>query len=298
MKRGIIYLLLVIVILIALYVHNKKQNINQAVVLIESYHQNHLYKQGNGFVYKVDDYTYILTNYHVISDSDYLTVHINGKNVQAHILNYDEYEDIAIIIIDKKYGNNKLEISSGFDIKNSDKIIILTANGYKNGIVSNSVKPIKFNFENHNKMLDLIEINAQIEKGNSGSPILDTQNKVVGIITMVSEDKKNAYAIPINNFVNKIEAIEQGKFYRINLGIKATNNTQGTKGVLLEDVYIGGIASAVGLNIGDVIVRINNQDIEDISDFRYYLYKINKYELFQIGYYRNGTYNTTIVLAK
>ncbi|MBQ9318258.1 MAG: serine protease, partial [Bacilli bacterium] len=280
-----------------IYIYNKKSSINDSVVLIQSYQHNHLYKQGNGFIYKIEDYCYILTNYHVISDSDLVNVHINETNTKAFVLNYDEYDDLAIIVVDKRYGKSKLQLETEDFSEINDKITILTSKETKYGKIINITHPVKFNYDNRNKMLDLMELEVAIKEGDSGSPVISNNKKVIGITTMISADNQSVYAIPINDVINKINSLEHGNIYRVNLGIKAANNVQDFKGVLLEEVYEKELASIAGLTSGDVIVKINDIEVEDISDFRYYLYKIKRYELFEIEYYRNGIYYTTILMA-
>lgn len=298
MKKRIIYLLLIIICIYVIVINIDKREIisNNAVVLIKTYQQNHFYKKGNGFIYKIDDYCYILTNYHVIADSESVNIFINDEKIKGHILNYDEYEDLAIIVINRKYCTHKLELESIDSISKNDKITIITSQEKKNGKIINNTRHIKFNYDNHNKMLDLMELQATINKGDSGSPAINKDNKVIGIITMTSNDN-HVFAIPINSILNKINSLEDGYIYRVNLGIKATNNMQDLKGVLLEEVYDKELASIVGLKQGDIIVKLNDINIEDVSDFRYYLYKIKRYELFEIGYYRNGIYYTTIIMG-
>lgn len=293
MKRLFKYLLLIIVFILLCFVLINKKNNDIVVVAIKTYNNGILYKEGNGFVYKVEDYTYILTNYHVISDSNDIYIYYNNDKIKGKILNYDEYEDIAIIIVDKNKFNRKMDI--GNNIKINDKIKVITSDNTINGKIDSSIMPIKFNYNNKSKMLDLIKIDANIKEGYSGSPVVDKDNNVIGIITMI-DGNNNSYAIPID--IDKIKILENGNIYRANLGISATTSNS-IKGVLLNEVFDNSKASYANLICGDIIVSINDISVNDVSEFRYYLYKYKIGDIVKFRYFRNSNYyDTEIVLGK
>ena len=286
MKRLFKYLLLIIPIILLCLILNYKKNNDIVVVAIKTYNNDIVYKEGNGFVYKVEDYAYILTNYHVISDSNDIYIFYNNARIKGKILNYDEYEDIAIIIVDKNKINRKMKISNNFKIH--DNIKVITNNNFVNGMIDSEIVPIKFNYNDKSKMLDLIKISADIEEGYSGSPVVDKYNNVIGIITMM--DESNSYAIPID--IDKINILETSNIYRANLGISVITSND-IKGVLLNNVYDNSKASRANLKSGDIIVSINDISINDTLEFRYYLYKYKKNDIVKFKYYRNGNYYDT-----
>lgn len=288
--------ILVIIVYASFFYHEKNNEIKESIVKVENYRSSNLYKQGNGFIYKIDDYAYILTNYHIIKDSDSLYIILNNERIKTSVLNYDEYDDLAILIIDKKYANKYLEFESLNNLKKKDKIRIISFNQKIEGTLVSLIKPVKFNYNYHNKMLDLIKIKANIKEGDSGSPVIDKNNRVIGIITMIEIKNNYSYAIPTDILIEKIDALEKGEINRINLGIKASNSTETIRGVILEEVFDGGLADLNGLIQGDIIVSINDNKVEDVSDFRYYLYKITGTGKIKIGYYRNNNYNEAIII--
>lgn len=289
MKRLFKYLLLICIIIVLCFILNIYKKNDIVVLSIKTYNNDILYKEGNGFVYKIDDYAYILTNYHVISESDSIYVYYNDYKIKANILNYDEYDDIAIITIDKKYINKKMKISN-FNF--NDKVRIVTNNLSVDGYVLSDINAVKINYLNKSKMLDLIKINSNIKEGYSGSPVINRDNMVIGIMTMVDTDNGDSYAIPID--VNKINDLESGNLYRANLGIKATTSLD-IKGVLLSEVYDNKCASKGNLISGDIIVSINDIKINDVLEFRYYLYKYKIGDIVKIKYYRDGNYYDTFL---
>ena len=290
MKKLFKYLLLIIVISCLCFIFLNIKSNDIVVVSIKTYNNDILYKEGNGFVYKVDDYVYILTNYHVISDSDDVYIYYNNDKIMARVLNYDEYEDMAIIIVDKSIINHNMKISNGFKV--NDKISVISGEDRINGMIDSKIIPIKFNYNNKSKMLDLIKVSADIKEGYSGSPVVDKDNSVVGIITMI-DGNNNSYAIPID--MDKINLLESGNIYRANLGISASTSTD-IKGVLLNEVFDNSKASGANLISGDIIVSIDDVSINDVSEFRYYLYKFKKNDNVKFKYYRSGSYYETSII--
>ncbi len=293
MKKVVMSLVAILVMLVyaSFFYDEKYKEVLEPIVKVENYRNKDLYKQGNGFIYKIADYAYILTNYHIIKDSNSLYIQIDNKKVKASVLNYDEYDDIAILVIDKKYAHNYLEFESLNNLKKMDKIRIVSFDKKTDGALASLIEPVKFNYNYHNKMLDLIKIKANVQEGDSGSPVIDKNKRVIGIITMVDISNNYSYAIPTDVLIEKIESLEKGEINRINLGIKASNSTENINGVILDEVFDGGLANLNGLKQGDIIVSINDNKVEDVSDFRYYLYKIKSNEKIKIGYYHNATLN-------
>ena len=287
--------ILVMLVYASFFYDEKYKEVLEPIVKVENYRNKDLYKQGNGFIYKIADYAYILTNYHIIKDSNSLYIQIDNKKVKASVLNYDEYDDIAILVIDKKYAHNYLEFESLNNLKKMDKIRIVSFDKKTDGALASLIEPVKFNYNYHNKMLDLIKIKANVQEGDSGSPVIDKNKRVIGIITMVDISNNYSYAIPTDVLIEKIESLEKGEINRINLGIKASNSTENINGVILDEVFDGGLANLNGLKQGDIIVSINDNKVEDVSDFRYYLYKIKSNEKIKIGYYHNATLNEIVI---
>ena len=297
MKKVVMSLVAILVMLVyaSFFYDEKYKEVLEPIVKVENYRNKDLYKQGNGFIYKIADYAYILTNYHIIKDSNSLYIQIDNKKVKASVLNYDEYDDIAILVIDKKYAHNYLEFESLNNLKKMDKIRIVSFDKKTDGALASLIEPVKFNYNYHNKMLDLIKIKANVQEGDSGSPVIDKNKRVIGIITMVDISNNYSYAIPTDVLIEKIESLEKGEINRINLGIKASNSTENINGVILDEVFDGGLANLNGLKQGDIIVSINDNKVEDVSDFRYYLYKIKSNEKIKIGYYHNATLNEIVI---
>lgn len=308
MKRVIFIILIVSLLIIINYQFriNNQKDLLDGIVYIKTYKNQKLLKDGTGFVYKRNDLCYILTNYHVISDYEKVTVGNLKLEKEARILNYSEYYDIAILTIDKNFVRQALNFGSLDNHKSGDEISIYTFDYNKNqkkveqATINNVKKALKFEYNNKFKMLDMLVFNSHIDAGNSGSPILDNNYKVIGMVTMMdNNDHSTSYAIPVDELKNIVALLEQRKQVNINLGIEAsTYNDNNISGIILNDVYSDYPFFKAGLNKNDIIVKINNDDIKDIVEFRYYVYKNQNNNYINLQYLRDGSYNSTKVYLR
>ena len=288
MKKIILIILLLCLIVGIIVFKNNNIDYSKSIVDIKTITSDGII-EGHGFVYKIEDYTYILTNYHVIKDYNKVYIYINNNKVKAKVLNYDEYEDLALLLIEKKYIGKSLKIGNSNNIKINEKIKI---GNNKKGIIKSNIEPFKFSYDNQSKMMDVIKINAKVNLGDSGSPVLQN-NKVIGIVMMKDITSDIAYTLPINDVMNKVKLLENNNYHKPNLGISATSIDEG---VLLNEVYDEYPANIAGFKINDIIVKINDNEINDTIELRYYLYKYKLGDSINIGFYRNGEYLTKKVL--
>lgn len=99
--------------------------VKDSVFVVETYDQfNNKVGTGTGFVYKIDNnYGYIITNHHVISNSENIIVtNISGAEAKAKLLGSDEYSDIAVLVVDKKYALKKIELGSSSNSEIGDTV--------------------------------------------------------------------------------------------------------------------------------------------------------------------------------
>ena len=173
---------------------NRKVGINNlysSLVYIESQFDSKKIK-GSGVVYDIKDNTaYILTNYHVIGNSDNIIVYDSSENHNsAKIVDYNELYDIAII----KVSNLKLKKAK---FGNSDKIQVLDDvyvlgnplgrqyfGTFTKGIVSNTRRKIRVQNINIESVYNAIQVDASINSGNSGGALLNKNREIIGLVTI------------------------------------------------------------------------------------------------------------------
>ena len=311
MKKKII--LLVSIFIIALLCFgtykfiNKREikDIYNSLVYIEAINNNSIIS-GSGFVYNSDDNkNYIVTNYHVIEGSYTIYVYnMDKKKTKATLINYDEYNDIAVLVIDNKLGLKSVKIGNSSTIKSGDNVFVVgTPLDIKNfgTITGGNVLKIQ-ELDSLNLDFRAIKISAKTDFGNSGGPLLDNKGRVIGMMFLMDKTNNNiSYAIPINFVLDTAKSLEK----RVSLGAVMTNtsNTQvlneyGIETPQIEGVIILGVNKNSVLEKhllikGDIIVSINGERIKDVKEFREQLYKYKQGDTVQIEYYRNGNYFKT-----
>lgn len=192
---------------------------------------NEVYSIGTGFIISNDGY--ILTNAHVVNDSDKIIVKIkNKKDYNAKLIGIDNKTDIALI----KINEQDLPV---INIGNSDNIqvgewvaAIGSPFGFDQSITSGIVSAINRNLPN-DIYVSFIQTDVAINPGNSGGPLLNIQGKVIGInsqiITRSGGFMGLSFSIPINiamNIANKIKIYGKVKVHKSNVMKKDYSRTK------------------------------------------------------------------------
>lgn len=324
---SIISLLLGVLILLEITKNTKEENsiedaiknVYESVVSIESFKDDKLISNGSGFIYKKSDKAYIITNNHVIEKSDSVKIiNSDGVKVSGQVLNSDVYKDIAIITIDKKYAKKVANLGNSDKLELGEKVFTIGTpvnekylNTITSGIISGLNRKVNVTLSTGNFLINAIQTDAPINPGNSGGPLVNLKGKVIGINTMkVSEENVEGigFSIPINDVKKTINKLEKGnKVEKPTIGLELVNidNTAKlnenfialdksiTYGVVITDIYDGYPAFKAGLKLGDVIVKLDNNKITNMSEFKYYFYKYNVGDKINIEYIREGKKNTT-----
>ncbi len=229
---------------------------------------------GSGFIISKDGY--ILTNNHVIENSDEINVSLSNKHTfTAKIIGTDPKTDIALIKIDPKGEDLKI-----VNLGDSDKLeigewVLAIGNpfGYSNtmtaGIVSAKGRVI-----GEGPYDSFIQTDAAINPGNSGGPLLNTKGEVVGINTAIIAGAQGiGFAIPINmakDIINQLKS--KGKVERGWLGVyiqKVTDdmaeyfNMKSPYGAMVSNVIEKSPADKAGIKRGDIIIEYDGKNIED-----------------------------------
>lgn len=312
MKKILVYIGIMLLILgsfITVLIFNKS-DINDSIVYIECIDEETI-RSGSGFAYKVEDNKgYIITSYHVVEGYNDIYVYNSGKEkIKANILNYDEYTDIAILTVENKLGLNKIDIGNSNKVSIDDQVIAVgTPNNIENintiskGKISELDKKITFETMHGSSNLSAIEVNIDVTYGNSGGPLLNNKNEVIGMVFIKEENQHTAYALPINFVMKLVGKLENHELNRPNLGAVMCNTTntellneyeieiKDIDGVVILDLNENGLLHKEGLQIGDVITEFNGNVISNVNNLREELYKNQIGNKVWLEYYRNGVY--------
>ena len=291
-----------------------------AVVVVNTYVNGEAYSSGTGFVYKTEDKTaYLLTNNHVIENADdvYVTF-TDGTIVEANIVGADVYSDVAVLSVDEDYIISIAEIGSSEDARLGDTVFAIGApldSAYSwsvtRGIVSGKDRLVQVELTSGNTktpmIVNTIQTDAAINSGNSGGPLANSNGEVIGITSIKlasSSIEGMGFAIPIETAIEYAEQlISANEVERPYLGIYMLDVTSAyyyreyydiireanvTSGVIVTDFEDNSPAAAAGLEIRDIITKVDGHDISSSAYLRYYLYKHNVGDEMTLTILRNG----------
>ena len=295
-----------------------------AVVVIESFNGNSQESTGTGFFYRVDnEYAYILTNEHILSGTTINVTNSTDETEKAEILGKDAYLDLAVIRVRKKLAKKIVTLGASENVNIGDTIFTIGSPisiNYKgtvtSGIISGKDRMVQTSVGDNkqgNWLMQVLQIDAPINKGNSGGPLLNVNGDVIGICSLKLTDEEiegMAFAIPIEYAKNHIEEFEQGKEMQWpEIGISMTNiSNSGTvvnndieipndvrEGVIILSVKEGGSAEKAKLQKGDVIISIDDKKTKNIAYLKYELFQHKVGDKVEVKYIRNGKEKSTTV---
>lgn len=249
------------------------------------------YKQiglGSGVI--IDPEGYILTNEHVISGADKITVTLSdGREFKGEIKGKDFRSDLAIIKINAhnlpvaNLGNSdSLKIGQwvvaignpfGFAMQNPEPTVTT-------GVISALHRSLGRSLSRDKDYNDLIQTDAAINPGNSGGPLVDLKGEVVGINVAIFSTTGGyqgvGFAIPINNAKRIISRLIEGKKILYGwLGVTVQDLTDDLarhfglpdkNGVLIAGIIEGSPAEKARMKEGDVIKKFDNQTVNNTRE--------------------------------
>lgn len=231
---------------------------------------------GSGFI--IDKEGYIITNNHVIEGASEIRVRLStDKEFDAEVVGRDAKTDIALI---KVKSWSELPV---VELGDSDKLEIgewVVAVGNPFGLahtVTMGIVSAKGRVIGSGPYDDFIQTDASINPGNSGGPLFNIRGEVIGINTaIVATGQGIGFATPINLAKEILAQLKkQGKVTRGGIGVYVQKLTpdlaksfgmEENKGALVADVLPGGAADAAGIRRGDIIVKFNGKNIDEMNE--------------------------------
>jgi S1-C subfamily serine protease len=271
---------------------------------------------GSGSI--IDDQGDILTNFHVIADTEKLTVSFgSGKNYPAKVIGKDPDTDLAVI----RLLETPKEALTIVPMGDSDKLIVgqkVLAIGnpfgldrtLTTGVISGLQRPIRA--ENLRLIEGAIQTDASINPGNSGGPLLDSHGRMIGINSQIESPTGASvgvgFAIPISIAKRIVpQLIRDGEIKRPKLGIvprdveSLGNQVQlpVSYGVLIWNVQPGSAAANAGLRglvqtengdveLGDIIVAVDGEKVSNNDELFRILDKHQLGDTVNVEVFRKG----------
>lgn len=235
---------------------------------------------GSGFVITPDGY--VVTNCHVVEDSDLVEVSLaDGNTCNAEIIGRDAATDIALLRIN----GSALPM---VDLGDSEKIrvgqlVIAVGNpmGFQNTVTAGVISALGRSLRSKTGRLieNVIQTDAALNPGNSGGPLLDSRGRVVGINTAIIQHAQGiCFAIPVNTMRWVVtQLLREGKIVRGFLGISGQTvplpirvvryfQLDHDSGVQVIDVSKDSPAHQAGFKEGDVIISLDGKPVNNIDD--------------------------------
>ena len=264
-------------------------NVNSAVGITTSTTTNYYgyttkyAASGSGFIYSADGY--ILTNYHVIEDSDSITVSTyDNRSFPATVVGCDESNDIAVLKIEAD-DLQPVTLGDSDALRVGDTVLAIgnplgeLTFSLTTGIVSAKDREVTFST---GRMMALIQTDAAINSGNSGGPLFNEYGEVVGItnakysssaMSSSASIDNIGFAIPINLVRGVVDSIIQyGYIVKPYIGVTVSNVSDELqsygipKGASVQEVSEDSPAQAAGLQARDIITAANDVEIGSSSD--------------------------------
>ena len=265
--------------------------------------QGHLSPRAAGAGFIIDAAGTIVTNNHVVAGAERIRVTLNdGRGFEARLVGRDPATDLAVIEIDAgedlpfvAFGDSKatrvgdwvLTIGNPFGLENSVTMGIVSARGRSIGA---------------GRYDDFLQIDAPINRGNSGGPAFNTRGEVIGVNTAIFSPSGGSvgigFAIPsamVEEIVAELRA--DGRVERGWLGVRIQPVTEDlaegldldeARGALVAEVTEASPAEAAGLAPGDVVLSVNGEAIDDVRDLTRTIARLDPGSDAELGLWRRG----------
>lgn len=256
--------------------------------------------QGSGFFISEDGY--IVTNNHVVSDGTaYSVVLDDGTELDAKLVGTDPRTDLAVLKVDDKRKFTYVDFADDAKVRVGDWVVAVGNPFGLGGTVTAGIVSARGRDIGAGVYDDFIQIDAAVNRGNSGGPTFDLNGQVVGINTAIFSPSGGnvgiAFAIPsttAKQVVNQL--IEKGSVERGWIGVQIQPVTKEiadsiglkeAKGAMVADPMDGPAAKA-GIKAGDAIISVNGETVADARDLARRIANVAPGETATLGVWRAG----------
>jgi S1-C subfamily serine protease len=246
----------------------------------------------------------VLTNAHVVAGATSIRINLPGETQSrdATLVAADSGNDLALLKINGASNLPTVELGSSDALRVGDDVVAIgnaldLRGGFTvtRGIVSALNRSI--GAEDGARLSGLIQTDAAINPGNSGGPLVNSAGQVIGINTAVDGQGQNiGFAIAIDKAKPIVERLRSGQSAaatpRAYMGVSSQISPDGTPGATVVDVGAGTPAAGAGIQVGDVIVALDNAQITDPDDLSEAIGTKKPGDRVTVTYNRNGQRRT------
>jgi S1-C subfamily serine protease len=233
----------------------------------------------------------VLTNNHVIDDTVNITAQVDGTGptYKVSVIGYDAADDVALVKLQGASGLPTVPIGDSSSLSVGDQLTVIgNALGRGgtpaevSGVVAQLDQTVTASDESGDQetLTGMIQVEANIQPGDSGGPEINANGRVVGMTTAGQESgissrqstATTGFAVPINKAMQIINEIRSGSGPNIHignaalLGVKVVTSSGGTTGALVDSTTPGSPAASVGITAGDRITSIGGHAVASSND--------------------------------
>ncbi|OFW59414.1 MAG: hypothetical protein A2W01_00815 [Candidatus Solincola sediminis] len=259
---------------------------------------------GSGIIYRPDGY--IITNNHVVDGATSISVSVcpTCSSYDGTVVGTDPIMDLAVV---KVNANNlpTATLGTSSDLVQGELAIAAgSPEGFQGSVTAGIISALNRNVDSGtgNALLNVIQTDAAINPGNSGGPLANSSGDVVGINSaIISQGGGNegiGFAIPIDDAIPIIDQlIATGSVTHTWLGVTGTTldssisaqlNAPTNQGALVESVLEDTPASKAGLEVGDIIIRVDSQQVDSMATLLSVLLRHKVGDKVNLGLYRGS----------
>ena len=255
---------------------------------------------GSGFLISADGY--IVTNNHVVEHAKSVTVTLEGgKALEAKVVGADQKTDLALLKIVEPADYPFVKLSK--DTTRVGDWVVAIGNPFGlGGTVTAGIVSAQERDIGSGPYDSYLQIDAPINKGNSGGPTFNLKGEVVGVNTAIFSPSGGSiglgFAIPASTVASVVSSLEHGGVVsRGFLGVQIQPVSQeiadslGLKtasGAMVDEAQPGTPAAAAGLKSADVITKVNGKDVKDAADLTRDIGSMAPGEKVEITFVRDG----------
>lgn len=238
-------------------------------------------RQGEGSGFIIDAEGHIVTNNHVVDGATRIEVTLNdGQQYEATVVGRDPKTDLALIKIDTDDSLPYVKLGDSTGARVGDWVLAVGNPFGLGGSVNAGIISARGRDINSGPYDDYIQIDAPINRGNSGGPLFDARGNVIGVNTAIFSPSGGnigiGFAIPAETAAEIVADLKtKGRVDRGWLGVQiqpvtdevaASLGLSETKGVLVADVLTGTPAEAAGIRSGDIILEAAGETMVEYRD--------------------------------
>jgi serine protease Do len=234
---------------------------------------------GSGFI--IDPSGIVVTNNHVISEADEITVILtDGTRLKAEVAGRDQKTDLAVLRVKPTKPLKAVKFGNSDKLRLGEWVIAIGNPFSLGGSVSAGIVSARNRDINSGPYDNYIQTDAAINRGNSGGPLFNLSGEVIGVNTAIISPSGGSigigFAVPSKTVQAVVNQLQQfGEIRRGWLGVKIQQvtdeiadslNLKPARGALVAGIDDKGPAKPAGIEAGDVIVKFDGKDIKEMRD--------------------------------